>query len=199
MDDERDEGQYDSDNTNDTLAIIKGGTPKMSPPNQNMWLIPNEPKRPLRKNINHYARAIMQELTLNLQYVNEGTPIAVADFLLLGSNFESSPLIGKQLAEALTHEVHKIGVPVVDYKLADFIRIEANGDIALSRDYLDLAVDIPIRYVLTGTMVQDEQGILINARMVGMESKAIVGSAQTLIPYNVISRLMSHNHNDGLM
>jgi TolB-like protein len=90
-------------------------------------------------------------------------------------------------------------VPVVDYKLADFIRIEANGDIALSRDYLDLAVDIPIRYVLTGTMVQDEQGILINARMVGMESKAIVGSAQTLIPYNVISRLMSHNHNDGLM
>ena len=38
---------------------------------------------PMRKNINHYVRGIMQDMVENLQYVSEQTPLAVSSFIFL--------------------------------------------------------------------------------------------------------------------
>jgi len=165
---------------------------------KNVW-VKGQSQRIHSKNINHYARGIMQELLSNLQYVGAATPVAVADFVYLDSDFTSSNLIGQQLSEALSHEVHKLGIPVVDYKLTDFIRVSPNGDLALSKDYLELSGDIPIRYILTGTLVEDRNTTIVNARIVGIESKAIVGSAQSVIPNRIIMDLKSSKFNDGLI
>ncbi len=150
------------------------------------------------KNINTYARGIMQDLLTNLQYVGSRTPVAVADFVYLNSDFNKSNLVGKQLAEAFSHEVHKLGIPVVDYKLTDYIRVSPNGSLALSKDFLELSGEIPMRYVLTGTLVEDREGTIVNARIVGIESKAIVASAQGMLPREVTDTLNIEFSNDGL-
>lgn len=162
-----------------------------------VWGMQNEETK-RSKNINHYARGIMQSLLSNLQYVGPATPVAVANFVDLSGDFNSSSLIGKQLSEAFMHEVHKLGIPVVDYKLTDYIRVTDNGDLAMSKDFLELSGDIPIRYVLTGTLVEDGDATLVNARIVGIESKAIVASAQGVLPNDVVKHFKRSTLNDGI-
>jgi TolB-like protein len=150
------------------------------------------------KNVNHYVRGIMQDLLTNLQYVNASTPMAVSSFVFLDSNYQSASLLGNQISEGFMHEVHKLGIPVVDFKATDYIRVTPGGDFVLSKDYIDLSPDIPIRYVLTGTLVRHQQGIMVNARIVGMESKAIVASAQGFIHSAISNHIMKSNNNDGI-
>jgi TolB-like protein len=135
--------------------------------------------------INHYVRGLMQDLVTNLQYVNATTPVAVVSFVMLDSDYNDSNLLGRQIAESFIHEVHELGIPVIDFKTTSYIRITEQGDFAFSKDYEDFSGDIPARYIVGGTMLKLTGGYLINARIVGIESKAVVASAQSFIPNNV--------------
>jgi TolB-like protein len=135
--------------------------------------------------INYYVRGLMQDLVANLQYVNSTTPVAVVSFVMLNSNYNDSNLLGIQIAESLIHEVHKFGIPVIDFKTTGFIRVTEQGDFAFSRDYKDFSGEMSARYIVGGTMLKHTDGYLINARIVGMQSQAVVASAQSFIPNSV--------------
>lgn len=150
------------------------------------------------KDVNYYVRGLMQELVGNLQYVNASTPVAVTNFVFLDGSFEQADLVGKQLSESFIHEVHKFGIPVIDFKTTDYIRVSNSGDFVLSRDYLELNSDLPIRYVVAGTLVKHLAGYMVNARIVGIDSKAVVASAQGFLPASVINSMISSNVNDGI-
>jgi TolB-like protein len=166
----------------------------------NMGRINNQQSNKSRsvKNINYYVRGLMQELVGNMQYVNASTPIAVTSFVFLDSNFEKADLIGKQVAESFVHEVHKFGIPVLDFKTTGYVRVSPEGDFILTKDYLELDGELPIKYAVAGTMVKHLAGYLVNARIIGMQSKAVVASAQGFFPASVINSLISSNLNDGI-
>lgn len=150
------------------------------------------------KNINDYVRGMMQDLVANLQYVNQSTPMAVTSFVNLQSDFATSNVVGNQLAESFVHEVHKFGIPVVDYKATDFIRVTPQGDFILSRDFSELKANLPIKYVLTGTLVEQQDGMLVNARIVGISSKAVVASAQGFLPAQIVDALLNQSIIDNI-
>ena len=56
------------------------------------------------------------------------------------------------------------------------------GDFALSRDWKELPGRQVIDYVVTGTMTPQDDGIIVNARMVGMQSHVVVATSQAFIP-----------------
>jgi len=149
-------------------------------------------------NINHYVRGISHSLIENLQYVNANTPLAVSSFVLLDGDYFDSDLLGNQIAESFMHEIHKFGIPVIDFKLTDYFRVTKKGDFILSRDFLELQPDLPIQYVLTGTLVKHEAGHLLNARIVGIKSKAVVASAQGFLPEYITGALKSNDYKDGI-
>ncbi|MFT5311895.1 MAG: TolB-like protein [Paraglaciecola sp.] len=142
------------------------------------------------KNINYYVRGLMQDLVGNLQYVNNTTPVAVTSFVMLNSDYQQTNLLGNQISESLLHEVHKFGIPVIDFKTTDYIRVTEQGDFIFSRDFLELSDSSPVRYVVGGTLVKYNGGYLVNARIIGVESKAVVASAQSFIPGNVADALL---------
>ncbi|PAJ75156.1 hypothetical protein CJF42_06600 [Pseudoalteromonas sp. NBT06-2] len=150
------------------------------------------------KNINHYVRGIMHGLVDNIQYVNSQTPIGVTSFVFLDGDYEKAPLIGNQLSESFMHELHKFGIPVIDFKTTDYIRVAPSGDYIFSRDFLELKGNLPIKYVLGGTLVRHESGYMVNARIVGVKSKAIVASSQGLIPSHAVKALLSSSLEDGI-
>lgn len=150
------------------------------------------------KNINQYVRGLMHQLVDNVKYVNESTPLAVTSFVLLDSDLQTTNLVGNQIAESFIHEVHKFGLPVLDYKTTDFFRISDDGDYIFSRDYMELRSDLPIDYVLSGTLTKHQKGYLVNARIIGIKSKAIVASAQGLVPDYAIKSLQNTQKNDGI-
>ncbi len=143
------------------------------------------------KDINFYARGLMQDLVANLQYVNTSTPLAVASFVLLDGDYSETNLLGDQISESMIHEIHKFGIPVIDYKTRDKISVTSQGDFIFSRESKNLKSDLPIHYVVSGTLVKYQGGYLVNARVVGVASKAVVASAQSIIPADVASALLN--------
>ena len=150
-----------------------------------------------QQDINYYVRGMMQDLVGNLQYVNPKTVMAVSSFVFLDGSYEYSDIVGKQLSESFVHEIHKYGIPIVDFKTTDYIRVTPNGDFVLSKDFLDLDGDLPVKYVLTGTLVKQPTGYLVNTRVIGMKSKAIVATAQGKLPTFVINSLISSDEETG--
>ena len=134
----------------------------------------------------------MQDLVANLQYVNTSTPVAVASFVMLDSNYNETNLLGNQIAESLVHEIHKFGIPVIDFKTTDKIHVTKKGDFIFSKDHKKLKSNLPIRYVVSGTLVHHQGGYLVNARIIGIKSKAVIASAQSFIPSDVASTIMSN-------
>ncbi|WP_395342396.1 FlgO family outer membrane protein [Ningiella sp. W23] len=145
---------------------------------------------PLTRHVGFYVRNMAQDLVGNMEYVTERTPVAVTNFSLIDSNLKETNLLGQQMAESFVHEFHKFRMPVVEFKATQFIRVTETGDYVLSRDFLDLNNSTPIQYVLTGTMTKHQGGYIVNARMLGMESKVVVASAQSFIPFYVVDALI---------
>ena len=169
---------------------------------QNKTAVMNKNKQvntPTRKNINHYVRGIMQDMAENLQYVNTKTPLAVSSFVFLDRDYNNADLVGNQIAESFMHELHNFGVPVIDFKTTDYVRVTQTGDFVFSRDYLELDPEQNFQYVLAGTLVSHQGGVLVNARIVGLTSKAVVGSAQGFLPQSVIDALNGNYRTDGIM
>ncbi|MCU7555942.1 FlgO family outer membrane protein [Alteromonas sp. ASW11-19] len=156
--------------------------------------------RPLTKHIGDYVKNMTQDLIANMEFVNNKTPVGVTHFAMLDSNLQATNLMGQQMAESFVHELHKFRIPVIDFKATDYIRITDDGDFVLTRDYLELDEAMPIEYVLTGTMTKHQGGVLVNARILGMESRAVVATAQMLVPFYVVDALIpsNGNHRDGM-
>lgn len=146
--------------------------------------------RPLTKHIGDYVKNMTQDLVSNMEYVSNKTPVGVTNFALLDSDLQQTNLLGQQMAESFLHELHKFRIPVLDFKMTDYIRITEHGDFVLTRDYLEIDGSLPIEYVLTGTMAKHQGGVMVNARIVGLESRAVVASAQMLIPFYVVDALI---------
>lgn len=146
--------------------------------------------KPLNKHVGDYVKNLTQDLIANMEYVSDKTPVGVTHFALLDSDLQQTNLLGRQMAESFMHELHKFRIPVIDFKATDYIRITEEGDFVLSRDYLELNGSLPIEYVLTGTLTRHQGGVLVNARILGMESRAVVASAQTLVPFYVVDALI---------
>lgn len=142
------------------------------------------------KNINFYVQKIMHGLIDNIQYVNSQTPLAVTSFVNLDSQYEKSSLLGNQMAESFIHEVHNFGIPVIDFKTTDEIEITSEGDFSLSRNFSKLKSNNSIEYILTGTLVKQVSGYLVNARIIGIKSKVVVASSQGFIPHAVINLML---------
>ena len=72
------------------------------------------------------SKVMVQDMVANIKHVNEKTPIAVTSFVF-DKDFNQAPLLGNQLAESFIHELHTFGIPVVDFKTTDYIRVTPEG------------------------------------------------------------------------
>lgn len=139
-----------------------------------------------KKDVNYYVKGLMYRLLDNIYGVSDETPVAVTSFVNTDSDFQDTNILGNQLAESFIHEAHNSGLSVVDYKTTDYIRVTPQGDFVFSRDYTELGESAPIIYVLSGTMTQDKDGYLINARIVEVQSKVVAATAQSHIPQYIV-------------
>lgn len=145
---------------------------------------------PLQRNINFYVRGMMQDLTANIEKVNDKTPLAVSSFIYLDGQDDESSLLGNQISESLIHEIHKVGIPVLDHKVTDYMRVTEKGDFIISRDFNEITPNLAVSYVVTGNLVKHQGGYLVNARIVGIKEKNVVASAQSFIPRTTARALL---------
>ena len=148
--------------------------------------------------VNHYVQGIMQELIANMDTPDNSMDIGVTSFVYLDGNFDETDLLGNQLSESFMHELHQFGLNVLDFKSSDYIRVTPSGDFNFSRDYEELNPDMPVQYVMGGTMVKHQDGVIVNARMVSINTKKVLSSAQGFIPASVVNALHRSQGNSGI-
>ena len=145
-----------------------------------------------RHAINDVVKGLAYQMLENSSFVNKTTPVAVASFVDLQS-LEKTNWLGQQLSESFVHEMQRHGLVVVDFKTTGHIRVTENGDYVFSRDWKELPERQIIDYVISGTMTPQNDGVIVNARMIGIQSRVVVATAQSFIPSWVIGEEFNVN------
>jgi TolB-like protein len=146
--------------------------------------------------INEYSRALVHELMSNLSAAAETGTVGVTDFAYVDTALDQGSVLSNHLSEAMMYDLHKFGVAVLDYKVTDYIRVTPSGDFALSRDFSELSSELPIRFMVTGTLTAHRQGVLVNARLVRIDNKQVISAARTFMPNTVVRAVISkHGEN----
>jgi TolB-like protein len=147
--------------------------------------------KPLTNNVNDYAQWLIQDLFSTIDFPQNNSVFMVSDLAILDSDLNKTNLFGRQMSEAILHEVHQTGFSTLDIRTTDFVRITEEGDLfSQSRDYADLSMAVVITNVITGTLTRHRGGYLLNVRAVDLDSKVIIATAQIFVPYEVVDSVM---------
>lgn len=132
--------------------------------------------------LNEVSRFIVDQLTQNRDMQSlEDNPIAITSLVEL-ENFKSTNKFGLWLGENMMHELQIRGFKTIDFKMMPAIQVTEYGDFVMSKEINQLRDRYNINYVLTGTFTEHPSGIMINVRIVNMESAVIASTAQAHIP-----------------
>ncbi len=140
-----------------------------------------------RHTLDFFVEGLTEDLMLSNTSMTSRNPIAVTSFVDL-QNMDTTNWLGNSVSEGFIHQFQRRGFQVVDYKTTGTIQVTQQGDFAFSRDWKNLAQEQAIQYVLTGTMLRQDGGVLINARVVGLQSRIVVATAQGFLPADRIGR-----------
>ena len=156
-----------------------------------LWLTPKQLYKPdfTHKSLSDYAEQLTMELMGNSRLLTSQSLIGVASFVRLDSTLNRSNVLGNQLAELFIGEIQQYGVSVVDFKATGDVRVRADGDFVFSRDVRELADDLAIDYVLSGTLIRNEKGVKVSARIVSTRNRVVVSTASLFIPHFVVEEL----------
>jgi TolB-like protein len=140
--------------------------------------------------LGEYTQQMAAELQNDVQGMHVDAPIVVASFVHLDSSLQNTNTLGIQLAEFFINDLQQIGLPVADHKLMGTLDVTAKGDFAFSRDMEQFYSYVDIGYVLTGTMIKNSRGLIVNARLVNFKTNAVVASSSKFLPNIVVNGLM---------
>ncbi len=118
-------------------------------------------------------------------------PIAITSFVQFDSTLNRADVLGNQLSELFFVELQQYGLPVVDYKVTPFVKVTSTGDFVFSRDTRQLERQQSFGYVLSGTLLASDRGIIVNARIIGLKDQDVIASAKGLIPSFVLPQIYS--------
>jgi TolB-like protein len=152
------------------------------------------PAKSLTLELEDYVRELVADMTLNMRSLESSGAIGVTNFVFTGSDYQSSNPFGDALTNTFMMQLHQLGFETLDFKVTDYIRITAQGDFAMSRDYQELDLGIPIDYVLVGTFSDHKKGYKVHARIVDIKSKKILAAGESFIPRKLVNTLLSKRY-----
>ena len=97
-------------------------------------------------------------------------------------------LLGHQLEQGMITEATKRGFSTQEFKLSNDIIVSNESDRVLTRDIDQLSNIERVDFYITGTMVYQESGAVVNARIINARNKNIVAAATRFFPAELFWR-----------
>jgi TolB-like protein len=153
----------------------------------------SKPFKPVKhhKTLVNYVEQMALDLVDTLEYDTESDTqvnIAVSTLVNFDSSLNKSNQLGNQISETLIHQLQKFGYSVVDFKTTSTIDVNSRGDFVFSRNIKKLSEDHMASHILAGTLIYRQNGIVINTRIINVNTKQIVASSREFIPQYVLSK-----------
>ena len=159
---------------------------------------------PALGNVELYTNKLANELfaqtspTRQSRYAVVGF-VPLPDQVYNGASHHPLQLLGHQLKEGLTTEAAKRGYITQEFLLSDDIRVTADSDSILTRN-VDALRDIRrVDFFITGTVLNQELGAIVNARIIHAQTKEVVAAATTFFPAELFWQSQSVTSRNGRM
>ena len=136
--------------------------------------------------VNDYTDRLAHDLFRNMRNKKLNQPMVVTSFVHLDDTLKKSSKLGNLVSESLIGNIQEYDIQVMDIHLMGGIDITPTGDFVFSRDGDDILYADDIGYVLSGVVIESERGFTVNARIMELQTKKIISTASTFIPFFVI-------------
>ncbi|WP_354623905.1 FlgO family outer membrane protein [Psychromonas sp. MME2] len=125
-----------------------------------------------------------EQLIINLPSTSRHQAIALTSIVDL-HNHQTTNWLGQTISEQFIHELHIRHIPIVDFKITGNIQLTPEGEFALTRDWKRLNKDIDVNRILTGTMSRNEEGVMLNIRIVNANNNLVESTSSAFLPNNM--------------
>ncbi|MBU2879961.1 MULTISPECIES: FlgO family outer membrane protein [Alteromonadaceae] len=168
------------------LALCLTGCSSMSD-SENQPKMQYEESLPALGNIEYHTSILANELFAGVT-ANRDYRYAVVSFVpVTNLQFDKTyqhplMLLGHQLSEGMVTEASRRGFITQDYKITNDILVTKEAEYALSRDVSRLAPLQNVDFYIAGTITEQQEGAIVNARIIHVETKDVVASATKFFP-----------------
>jgi len=126
---------------------------------------------------------LADQLERNIDHKIVNASYLIGSFVDLNDMGKSSPM-GRLIAENLMHELQVRSWKIFEPRLMQNFMINEGGEFVLSRDVKQLKSKFGVSGVVAGTYVVSGDAIVVNARVVHVETGMVISSGQIQIPSN---------------
>ncbi|MBO1255112.1 hypothetical protein J3L16_05350 [Alteromonas sp. 5E99-2] len=123
--------------------------------------------------------------------------VPLAEQVYNGESHHPLQLLGHQLKEGITTEAAKRGYITQEFLLSDDIRVTADSDSILTRNVEALSDIRRVDFFITGTVLNQELGAIVNARIIHAQTKEVVAAATTFFPAELFWQTESVTSRNG--
>lgn len=163
------------------------------------------PKVEKRDSMHQHAMRVAHQLYGSITDFRPEAKIAVGSFLMVDSlkqpMSKTSPtyMYGLQMAESLATVSVQLGLSVVEFKALPAIQITESHDRMLSRDLALIDSKQNIDYFLTGTLLEQEDSLVVNAKIIEVGTNIVKAAATDVIPADIIWQKRKVIMNNGVI
>ena len=143
-------------------------------------------------NLNAMIIFLADQLERNIDSKHFSQPAVISTFVSL-DNLKSTSTFGRLITENLSHELQVRKWKVVDIRMSKDIMINKSGEFSLSRDVRNLKDMQNIRAIVTGTYSFAEEYVIVNAKVLNVETGMILSTAQMAMPIDQIGSISYDN------
>ncbi len=138
-------------------------------------------------NVEYHTYVLANELFANLRPSRQAryavTGFVPADTMRYNHNHQHPlMMLGHQLEQGMITEATKRGYTTQEFKLTNDIIMSEDSDRVLSRNIEQLSDIERVDYYITGTLVMQQAGAVVNARVINARNKDIVAAATRFFP-----------------
>jgi TolB-like protein len=139
--------------------------------------------------LSEYTQQMAMDLKTDLYNKELRGDIAVASFVSRDDSMRTTNPLGNELAEYFINDLANLGLPVSDLNVTGTVDVVSTGSYAFSNAQYDTLLTTNVAYVLTGTMIKTSGGIMVNARLIDLDSKQVLASSAKLFPPMLINSM----------
>jgi TolB-like protein len=181
----------------DQGSYVPPANPSSTAPPANPAYLVTEPLAPQQSStqagrFNSKLIFLADQLERNVDRKTLSNTFIVTTFTNLDRLSETTSF-GRLIAENVIHELQVRRWQVFEVRLTKDLLINDTGEFSLSRDISKLKEMYKIGGIVTGTYSVADGNIVVNARVVDINSGIVISSAQTYIPGNYFTDALLYN------
>lgn len=116
--------------------------------------------------VRDYTDRLAHQLVNNLLINDWDSPLVITSFVAFEHGKQETKRFGRLISESLVGHIQVYGIPVV----AAYTASGADN------------IKSEVKYVLSGILIENERGFVVNARIINADSQQVLSSATTFIP-----------------